>query len=103
MEFTVSMGLWALIVLIAGAVAVGAVYQVIGEAHYRYEWLVTAIGAGIGAFVASEFIVGFRDWEPVFDGLALVPALIAGLIVGGVVAASTRYLTSGHHGTPQAV
>jgi hypothetical protein len=31
----------------------------------------------------------------VWDGLALVPALIGGLVVGGVVEVATRYMTGG--------
>lgn len=103
MDFAFSMGMWAMIVLIVASVAFGVAVQLIGEPSFSYEWLLTSIGAGIGAIVASEFIVGFRDWEPVFDGLALIPALAGGLLVGGVLAAAARFVTSGHHGAPQAI
>jgi hypothetical protein len=103
MEFTFSMGVWALTALILASLAYGVVVQLIGGASFGYEWLLTAITAGIGAFAVSEFVVGFRNWEPVFDGLAIVPALVSGLIVGGVVAVAARFLTSGHHGAPQAI
>jgi len=103
MEFTFNIGMWAVIVLIVGAVVFGVLAQLIGTASFGHEWILSALGAGIGAFVASEFIVGFRDVGPVFDGLALVPALIGGVVVGSIIAATTRYLTSGHHGAPQAI
>jgi hypothetical protein len=103
MEFTFSLGVWALAVLVVASLAYGVVVELIGEASFGYEWVLTAITAGVGAFVASEFIVGFRDWEPLFDGLAIVPALVTGLIVGGVIAAAARYLTNGRHGAPQAI
>jgi len=103
MEFTYNVGMWAVILLVVGSVVFGVVAQLVGTANFGYEWMLSALGAGIGAFVASEFIVGLRDVGPVFDGLALVPALIGGVIVGSVIAAATRYLTSGHHGAPQAI
>jgi hypothetical protein len=34
---------------------------------------------------------------PVVDGLALVPALAGGLVVGLVVEFATRYVTGGHY------
>jgi hypothetical protein len=103
MDFALSMGMWAVVLIVVASVLYGAALQLIGEASFAYEWLLTSIAAGIGAVVASEFVVGLRDWAPVFDGFALVPALIGGVLVGGVVAAATRYVTRGHHGTPQAI
>lgn len=98
MEFTFSIGLWGILALIVGSAALGVIVQLIGEAHYGYEWLLTAVVAGIGAFVASEFVVDFRTFEPVFDGLALVPALIAGGVAGVVAAAATRFLPTESYG-----
>ena len=43
-----------------------------------------------------------QTYGPVWDGLALVPALAGGLIVGLIVELSTRYVTHGtyvHHPT----
>ena len=79
MDLAYSMGMWALILIIVASVIYGG-GRPDGrfQASFDYEWRLTAIAAGIGAFGASEFIVGLRDWEPVFDGLALVPALIGG-------------------------
>jgi len=34
---------------------------------------------------------------PVVDGLALVPALVGGLVVGLAVEIATRYFTGGHY------
>jgi hypothetical protein len=95
MEFSYVIGLWAIIALIVGSVFVGVAIQLLGEPSFGYEWLTTAIGAGVGAFVASEFIVGLRAWEPVFDGLAVAPAVVGGLVVGAIVAIATRLLSSG--------
>ena len=95
MAFDFNVGLWGILLLAVGGVVLGIIGQLIGEARFGYEWLVTAIGAFIGGFVASEFIVGWQAFEPVWDGLALVPALIGGLIVGVIVELATRYLTGG--------
>lgn len=103
MDFALDMSMWAVILIIVASVAYGVGLQLVGRASSGYEWLLTSVAAGIGAVVASEFIVGFRDWAPVFDGLALAPALIGGLLVGGVVAAAARFVAGGHHDAPQAI
>jgi len=95
MEFAISLGLGGWIVLIVGALVFGAVAQFIGETRTGYEWLVDAIAAGIGALFASEFIVSWRSFEPTWDGLALVPALLGAIVVGVVVEVATRYMTGG--------
>ena len=95
MEFVIEMGVGGAAVLVIGAVVFGVVAQFVGEARTGYEWLVDAIGAGIGALVASEFIIGWQAFAPVFDGLALLPALVGGLVVGLVVEVATRFLTGG--------
>ncbi len=101
MELAIDLGLGGGIVLIVGALVFGVVAQFIGETRTGYEWLVDAIAAGLGALVASEFIIGWQAFEPVWDGLALVPALIGGLVVGLVVELATRYMTGGtYHGRP---
>ena len=79
MEFAIGLGLGGWIVLIVGSLVFGAVAQMIGEPRAGFEWLGDAIAAGIGALVASEFIVAWRTFEPTWDGLALVPALIEAL------------------------
>ena len=93
MELTFELGYLGLVVLALGSIAIGVAFYVFGDPHFNYEWLVTAIAAFVGGFVASEFVTAFQGYEPVWDGLALVPALIGGVIVGGVAAGVTRYLT----------
>ena len=103
MEFSIALGLGGWLLLIAGALVFGVVAQLVGEHQFGYEWIVDAIGAGIGALVASEFVVAWQTFEPVWDGLALAPALLGGLVVGIVVAVVTRYVTRGTpagHATP---
>jgi uncharacterized membrane protein YeaQ/YmgE (transglycosylase-associated protein family) len=95
MEFAISVGLGGWMVLIVGALVFGAVAQFVGEARTGFEWLGDAIAAGIGALVASEFIVAWQTFQPVWDGLALVPALIGGIVLGLLVEVTTRYMTGG--------
>ncbi len=97
MELTLTLGLAGWLVLIVGAALFGIAAQLVGDARSDYEWVVDGIAAGLGALVASEFIVAWQATGPVFDGLALVPAVVGGLVVGLVVAVATRFLTGGHY------
>jgi hypothetical protein len=94
-DFNISLGIggWALV--IGAALLFGIVLQFIGEVRFPYEWVVTAIAALMGAVVVSEFFVDLRGFAPVWDGLAIVPAAIGGVIVGVVVAVIARYSTGG--------
>jgi hypothetical protein len=96
-ELTFALGIGGWIILGVGALVFGVAAQLIGDVRSGYEWLVDAIGAGVGALVASEFIVAFQTAGPVVDGLAIVPALLGGLAVGLVVDVVTRFLTGGHY------
>jgi uncharacterized membrane protein YeaQ/YmgE (transglycosylase-associated protein family) len=103
MELAIALGLGGGVVLIVGAVVFGVLAQLIGETRTGFEWLVDGIAAGAGALIASEFITSWRTFEPVWDGLALVPALIGGLVVGIVIELATRFMTGGtytHRPTP---
>ena len=99
MDFSIVLGLggWALVVV--AAIVFGLVAQYVGEPQTGYEWLADAIAFGIGAIGASEIIVATRTFEPVWDGLALVPALVGGLIVGVLVEVITRMATGGTYTT----
>jgi uncharacterized membrane protein YeaQ/YmgE (transglycosylase-associated protein family) len=104
MEFTIDFGIGAGVLVLAGALFFGIIAQFIGEPRTGFEWLVDAIGFAIGAVVASEFIVALQSSGPVWDGLALVPALIGGLVLGTAVELATRYITGGTYvGHPSAV
>ncbi len=97
MELIITLGLGGWAILIVGSLIFGGLAQFVGETRTGFEWLVDAIAAGIGALVASEFIVAWQALGPVVDGLALVPALVGGLVVGLVVEIATRYITGGHY------
>ena len=97
MELVFTLGIVGWAILIVGALAFGVIAQFVGETRTGYEWLVDAIAAGIGALVASEFIVAWQAFGPVVDGLALVPALVGGLAVGLIVEVATRMVTGGRY------
>jgi uncharacterized membrane protein YeaQ/YmgE (transglycosylase-associated protein family) len=95
MEFTIDMGLGAWVLVIAAAIVFGVAAQLIGETRTGFEWLIDAIAFGIGAVVASELIVALQTFEPVWEGLAIVPALVGGLVLGILVEVVTRLVTGG--------
>lgn len=104
MDFSIDLALGGALVLVIGAIAFGIVPQFVGQTRTGYEWLVVAVAAALGALVASEFIVDWRAFEPVWEGLALVPALIGGLVVGLLVEVATRFMTGGTYtGRPVSV
>ncbi len=95
MDLTYEMGVGALSLVTAGALVLGVALQLIGDARFEHEWLLTALGAFTGAMVGSEMIVAFQSAGPVWDGLALVPALAGGLVGGVGVALVVRFVTGG--------
>lgn len=97
MDVTITLGYGAWILLVVAAVAFGLIAQYIGETRTGFEWLVDAVAFFVGAVVASEFIIDFRTIEPVWDQLALVPALGGGLVVGIIVEVVTRLTTGGSY------
>src|SRR6185369_4424380 len=97
MEFAIGIGLGGWLVLIVGSLVFGAGAQMIGQPRAGFEWLGDAIAVAVGALVASEFIVAWRTFEPTWDGLALVPALLGGVVVGLIVELATRYMTGGNY------
>ncbi|HEX2625400.1 MAG TPA: hypothetical protein VHL56_00675 [Candidatus Limnocylindrales bacterium] len=97
MELAITLGLGGWLALLAGALLFGVIAQFIGEVRTGYEWLADFIAAAIGAVIASEFIISLRTYEPVWDGLAIVPAIVGGLALGVVVELGTRYLTGGRY------
>ena len=104
MELSIALGIGGWILLILAALVFGAVAQYIGETRTGFEWLIDAIAFAIGALVASEFVIAWQAFEPVWDGLALVPALAGGLVVGVIVEVVTRFTTGGTYvGHPRAV
>ena len=104
MDLAITLGVGGWLVLLAGALLFGVIAQFIGDVRTGYEWLFDFAAAALGAVIASEFVISLRTYEPVWDGLAIVPAVIGGLVLGIVVELATRYLTGGRYTTrPMAV
>lgn len=80
------MGVVGLLIMIVGAVVLGFAAQAIGTARTSYDWLITAVAAAVGAFLASE-VLGIAPGVlgPEFDGLYLLPALIGAIVLGAIV------------------
>ena len=98
MELSFDMGAVAITVLGVGAVALGLALQAVGDTRFGWEWAITAVAAFIGGVACSEWIVGFQTFEPVWDGMAVVPAVGGLLVVGVVVDAIIRFTTHGSYG-----
>jgi hypothetical protein len=79
------MGIWAWVILLAWSAGLASAAQYTLFRKNRrpkdYDWVYIAGGALLGSFTAHVWYPGF---EPVVDGLNLVPALVGG-VVGGVV------------------
>ncbi len=100
MDFTTDIGIYAAISLVVGAVVLGVVLQLIGDVRFGYEWVITAVAAFAGGFVCTEWITAFREVDPVWDSMAVIPAVGGLLVVGVVVDAILRFATHGsyiHH------
>lgn len=91
----IGMTLAAASLLVLGALAIGTVAQFIGRTAVGYEWVATALFAVVGGWLGSEAFGTLSTWGPVFDGLYIVPALIGGLVVGGLVDGLLRVSTGG--------
>lgn len=79
------MGFWGVVLLLAGAIVLGVIGRFIGKRRYSYEWLLYAIGAAIGGWIASEYLGGASTWGWEADGLFVFPALIGAIVIGGAV------------------
>jgi uncharacterized membrane protein YeaQ/YmgE (transglycosylase-associated protein family) len=87
----------AVILLVAGAIVIGAIPLFVGEARTGYEWLATAAAALLGGWLGSEAFGGISTLGPAFEGLYLVPALIGGVVLGAVVDVLVRYVSGGRY------
>jgi len=101
--WNVGMGGYGLLLLFGGAILIGAIAQFIGETRTGYEWVVAGIAALIGGWLGSEAFGTLSTWGADVESLYLLPALIGGVVVGGVVDVVVRTLTGGsyvHHPRP---
>lgn len=93
----VGMSTLAVLLLIAGALVVGGASYVIGDVTAAFEGILTGLAALAGAYLGSEAFGALSTWGPAFEGLYVVPALIGGIVLGGLVDAITRFATHGSY------
>jgi uncharacterized membrane protein YeaQ/YmgE (transglycosylase-associated protein family) len=84
------MGPWAVLLVLAAGIVCGFVAQAVGSQRYRFEWLITAIGAGLGALAGGRYLETWTTWGPSFDGLYVLPAVLGAIFVGGVFEITMR-------------
>ncbi len=89
---------WTVLVVAAVVVALAAQYLLRTDA-LPFRWIISAIGAFIGAAAASEWL--YSGTTPEYEGIALWPAVVGGLLVGGIVDLALQYYArmTGTHGT----
>jgi uncharacterized membrane protein YeaQ/YmgE (transglycosylase-associated protein family) len=97
MELSIDMTAWGAVVLVVGALVIGVVSQFIGDVRTPYHWIVVAIAALVGGVFASEIVTSWQTIEPVWEGVALLPALIGGLVLGVIADVILRYATGGSY------
>lgn len=91
----IGMDWMGLLLLVGGALILGVIAQFIGETRTGYEWLIAAIAALVGGWLGSEAFGTLSTTGPAVESLYLLPALIGGVVVGGVVDAVVRTMTGG--------
>jgi len=94
MELTFDLGLAGFVLLIVGALAFAFVAPLLGKS-VEFEGVVDAVAAFAGAFIASEFVIAWQAFAPVWDGVALIPALAGGLVLGILADVAMRIVGAG--------
>ena len=96
-ELTIDVGAGGWGLLVVGAFVIGVIAQWIGLAEGEDDWLPVMAGAFFGGVIGSECVAALATLEPVWDGIALVPAAIGGAFVGGIAALITVVVTGRRH------
>ena len=91
-DLTFQLGWVAGLILVLGALVIGIAFQFIGEPAWDFELVVGAVAAFVGGFVASEYLGTVSTQGPEYDGLYMVPALVGGIVVAGVLVGLMRLL-----------
>jgi uncharacterized membrane protein YeaQ/YmgE (transglycosylase-associated protein family) len=78
---------WGVVIL--AALVIGVLVQLYLQPKTSYEWLVTGVGAVLGAWLGSE-ITAFATTGPVWENLAIIPAVIGGVIGAAVFEFAAR-------------
>ena len=84
------MGISAIVILLLAALAIAFRIQTFGTHEPSWRWLGTGLLAAIGGYIASEFLGPMSAWGWQWDGMAVLPALIAVVLVGVLAEAAMR-------------
>jgi uncharacterized membrane protein YeaQ/YmgE (transglycosylase-associated protein family) len=93
----VGMSGWAVLLLVGGAIVIGAIAHLVGEVRTGWEGPIAAVAALVGGYIGSEALGTFSTWGVVFQGLYILPALIGAVVLGVAVDAIVRYATHGSY------
>ena len=83
-------GTGAIVILLVAALAIGFIIQTFGTHRRDLRRLGTGLVAAIGGYIASEFLGPMSAWGWQWDGMAVLPALIAVVLVGVLAEAAMR-------------
>ena len=95
MELAFDMGPGAWILVVGAAAAFGLVAQLVDDGMSLIGWFIDAVAFAAGAVFASEVVTSFRTVEPIWDSLALIPALAGGVLIGLVAEVIVRIIAGG--------
>lgn len=84
------MGPVSVVFVLLGSLLIGLIYQLLGHARERYEWQIAMVGALYGELAASGIVGPTPGFGLVLDGLNVLPALLGGLVVGGLMVVGVR-------------
>jgi hypothetical protein len=90
MTTAIDIGPAGILALVLGALLLGYGSQALGEGPVRHEWLVATAGALIGGLAGSELLNATPLIRPVWDGIAVVPALLGAMLMSGVASVGYR-------------
>ena len=97
--FNVDIGPLGYAILAVGSVLIGITLR--RQVRRPWEWIATAVGTALGAFIASEWVVTDGGTVLVVDGVAVIAALAGGLFVGTAVALGIEWYLR-HNDRPSA-
>ena len=81
------------VMLVIGALVIGFLIQYTFQGRLGYEGMIAAIGAGVGGFVASEYLGGLSTWGTEYAGMYIFPALVGGFLLALVTELALLYAT----------
>ena len=81
------MEFWGVVMIIAAAIIIGAAVELFDRSVIAYGAAASAIGAAIGAYLASQRLGSLSDWGTEWWGVRIYPALIGAIVLAVAVEA----------------